>query len=158
MTRRPADPAAAEASHQLLFGNLDIRGRVDAAALVGERLIQDFRLDRVPREAVQEDAARRVRLGQPLEEHVDRDLVRHQLAAIHVPLGNHAEGRLVADCRPEQVARGDVGEAKPLGQDRRLSALARARRSEQDDDSADGRVRLPDGSAVVGCRHRMKPS
>ena len=82
-----------------------------------------------------------VRLGQPVEEHLDRDRVGHELAALHVAPGLEADRRAVVDGGPEQVAGRDVGEAESRREDRRLGALAGAGGAEQDQEG-----------------HRMKPS
>jgi hypothetical protein len=146
MTLGAADPAAAEAGHEIGLRNLDVRGDVDSAALVAEGLVQNLGLGGVAREAVEQDARRGVRLGQALEKHLDRHRVGHEFAAVHVALGGDAERRLVAHGRPEQVAGGDVGQAQPLRQNLGLRALAGAGGAEQHDHLADR------------CRHLMKPS
>ena len=76
--------------------------------------------------------SRRVRLGQPVEEHPDRDVVRDELAALHEPASLEADRRALADGGPEEISGGDVRDAEPLGQDRRLGALAGAGGAEQD--------------------------
>ncbi len=42
------------------------------------------------REAVEQEAAGRVRLGEPVADHLDGDVVGDQVAAVHVGLGLHA--------------------------------------------------------------------
>ena len=71
--------------------------------------------------------SRGIRLAEPVEQHPDRDLVGHELAALHVAAGLEADRRAFLDGRPEQVAGGDVGHAQPFGEDRGLGALAGAR-------------------------------
>ena len=133
MALRAADPAAAEAGHQIGLRDLDVRRDVHPAAAVGEGLVEDLGLSGVAREAVEQDALRGVRLGQPLEEHVDRHRIGDEFAAVHVALGGEAQRRPVADGGPEQVAGGDVGQAEPLGQDLGLRPLAGAGGAEKDD-------------------------
>jgi hypothetical protein len=141
-----AYPAAAEASHQIGLWNLDVRGYVNATSRLGEGLIQHFRLGDVAWEAVEQDAGRGIGPGKALEKHLDGHRVRHELAAVHVSLGDQSEWGFIADGGPEEVAGGDMGQAQPLGQDLRLGALSCARGAQQDDHTADGN------------RHLMKPS
>ena len=122
--------------------------------LLAEGLVQDFGLGGVAREAVEQDARCGVRLGQPLEKHLDRHRVGHELAAVHVALGEHTKRRPVADGGPEQIAGGDVGEAQPLRQDLGLRPLAGARGAQQDDDAADARP-SPD-EALVAAHHQLR--
>ena len=82
-----------------------------------------------------------VRLGQPVEEHLDGDRVGHELAALHVPAGLEADRGALEDGGPEEITGGDVGEAESIREDRRLGTLAGAGGAEQDQEG-----------------HRMKPS
>ena len=65
--------------------------RSSADAEVGQQLVQRGRLRHGAREAVEQEAVAGVRLGEPVPDHVDGDLVRHQLAGVHVPLGLDAQ-------------------------------------------------------------------
>ena len=68
---------------------------------VGEQLVQRGGLRHGAREAVEQEAVGGVGLGQPVADHVDGDLVRHELAGVHVPLGLDAR----AACPAATLAR-----------------------------------------------------
>ena len=136
-----ADPAPGQAPDELGLGDLDLEGDVDLAVAVGQGRGQDVGLGQVAREAVEDRADGRVRLGQPVEEHLDRDRVGHQLAALHVPPGLEADGRAFVDGRAEEVSGRNVREAESVRKDRCLGTLAGAGGAQQDQEG-----------------HRMKPS
>jgi hypothetical protein len=138
---RRADPAPGQPPDELLERDLDGEGPVDPTAARRERLVEGDRLGPVAREAVEHDAADGIRCREPIEEHLDRDVVGHELAAFHVAPRLEADRRAVAHGRAEEVTGRHMRKAESLGQDRCLCALPGARRAEEDEDG-----------------HRMKPS
>ena len=149
-TRRPATRA-----HELLNRDLDRDHPLDLLAAGREGRVQGLRLRDGAREAIEDRAARRGRLRQLVHEHLDRDVVRYQVAALHVGAGLLAELSAVAQRLAEQVARGDVRQAQLLAEGRRLGPLPRADRADQQEDPPPGGRRLV---AAAPIRHRMKPS
>jgi hypothetical protein len=94
-------------------------------------LIERVRLCPVAWEAVEDRAILRVGLIESVEQHPDRDVVRHQLAAFHEPARLEADRRPVAHRGPEEVTGGDVRDPEPLGKERGLRPLACSWRSEE---------------------------
>ena len=70
---------------------------------------------------------------EPVVDHAVGDVVGHELAGVHVPLGLDAERGLVLQVRAEHVPRGDVGDAVPLRDATGLGALPGTGGSEHDD-------------------------
>ena len=136
-----ADPAARHPPDELIGRDIDLERLVDPGAVLVEGTVEGRRLGGRAREAVEDDTVAGVGLGQPVEEHPDRDVVGDQLAALHVSARLETDRAAFPDGRPEQVAGRDVRDGKPLGQDRRLGALAGAGGAQQDQEG-----------------HRMNPS
>jgi hypothetical protein len=150
-----AHPATGQALDQVLDRDLDGDRPIDLAAALGEGLVEDDRLGTIAREAVEDHAGRRIGLVEPLEEHLDRDVVRHELAALHVAPGRQADRRAVTDRGPEEISGGHVRHAEVRRQDRRLGPLAGARSTQQDDDlhaRIVAAASAPDGLAAQGSR------
>ena len=137
-----AAPAPAEASEDFVVGDLDQQRGGDLGVLFRQGGVERLGLFGGAREAVEQAAELRVFAVEPIEQHRDRQLVRHQLAALHIALRFHPQLRLVADVFAEHVAGGEVEQSGALGEVDGLGAFARAGRTEQDD---------------VGA-HRMNPS
>ena len=98
----------------------------------GQEQIQGFGLRHRPRKAVQNGALHAVRVLHPLPDHRDRDIIGHQLPALHVTLGEDPQVRLAGKMLPEKVAGGDVRQAQLLTEHFRLGSFARTGRAEQD--------------------------
>jgi hypothetical protein len=79
-----------------------------------------------PREAVEQETDLGVRLGQAVLDHRDGDLVRHEVAGVHVRLGLLAQLGLAADVGAEDVAGRDRRDAQLAGDDLCLGPLARS--------------------------------
>ena len=75
---------------------------------VAEHRVELVGLGDVAREAVEQEAGRRVRLAEPVTHHRDGDLVGHQVAGVHVGLGQLAELGAAGDVGPEDVAGRDL--------------------------------------------------
>ena len=108
------------------------------------------------REAVEEEAGGAVGLLDALGDQADDDVVAHQQAFVHHLLGSQTEWRAGLDGGPQHVAGGDLRNREAVLDELRLRALARARRSEQDD-SHD--MRLPGcgrWSGIIECRSRWR--
>ena len=101
-----ADAAAAHTVDNLLVGYFQRHHSVESDS----RLLQCLCLSDRAGHAVQNVAARAVRLLQTLVDDADDDLIRHQLAGIHVLLGLQAGGSSIFDGGTQDVARGDRGD------------------------------------------------
>ena len=112
---------------ELVGGDVDLDGELDLAALLAQDVVEGLGLGAVAREAVEDDALRRIALGEPVQEHPDGDVVGHELAAVHVAARLQPDRRAVADGGPEQVARRDVRQPEVPREGRRLGPLAGAR-------------------------------
>jgi hypothetical protein len=121
---------------QLLLGHLQVDGRVQRRAQPGQVLIQRPGLGDAAGEAVQQEPALAVGLGQPLQHHRDHDLVGDQLARVQVGLGDLAQRGAVGHVGPQEVAGGQVHQLESGRDPVRLGALARPRRTQQQDPHA----------------------
>ena len=77
---------------------------VHLAAKFGQQFSQRFGLHRGAGKTIQQGAALAIRAGEPVTDHADRHVIRHQFAFIHIGLGQFAEFGVVFDVLPEQVA------------------------------------------------------
>ena len=128
-----ADAAAGDPLDDLVLGDLQVEDRVQLDALGLEHRVQRLGLRHVAREAVEQEAVRGVRLLHAVLGHPDGDLVRDQVAGVHVRLGLLAQLGALADVGAEEVARGDVRDRQVLGKVRSLRSLAGTGRSDEDD-------------------------
>ena len=129
-----AGEPAGEPAHQLLGGDLDVDDPVHPAAERLQEVIQLLGLLDRPWKAVQQDPVGHVGIREPAPEEFDGHAVRHQLASVHVLLGQPAQLGSVAGLSSHQISGGDLGDAQPLDKVRGLRALAAARWSEQGQD------------------------
>jgi hypothetical protein len=91
---------AAAADRALLeqrVGHLEQHHGVELDPGVAQRGIERLGLRRGAREAVEHEPAGAVRLGDPLQDHADHDLVRHQLARLHELVGLDPQGGALLD-------------------------------------------------------------
>src|SRR3954453_4229563 len=145
-----AHAPAREPLHDVVLGHVDEeRGREPAVDLP-QRLVERLGLLVGAREAVEEEAVLGVRLGEPVEDHADDDLVGDEVAAVHVLLGLLAEVRLLLDRLAQHVPRRDVREREVLLEALRLGALSRAGRAEQDEVELGHRERESQHAAIAG--------
>src|SRR6185312_13026802 len=100
----PAGAPAGEPPDHLVVVDHQLQDQIQGGAQIGEELVQSGGLRSRPREAVEQKALARVRLGEPVPDHVDGDLVRNQLACVHVTLRLDAERRALGDVRAEDVS------------------------------------------------------
>ena len=82
--------------------------------------------------SVEDESALRIILLQPLVDHRDGDLVRNEIACSENRLDTHSKPGLVLDVLPEQVSRGDVGDAVYILRLRGDRSLAGPGRAEKD--------------------------
>lgn len=102
-----AGPAARHAGLDDAVGHLQGEDRVKADAVA----LQGFGLSDGTGYAVQDEAACAVGLGQPLLDDTDDDLIRNQLARVHIALGLQADGSALLDGCAQDIAGGDGGDA-----------------------------------------------
>ena len=118
-----AGPAARHAGLDDAVGHLQGEDRVKADAVA----LQGFGLSDGTGYAVQDEAACAVGLGQPLLDDTDDDLIRNQLARVHIALGLQADGSALLDGCAQDIAGGDGWDAQLAADNLRLGALAGAR-------------------------------
>ena len=100
------------------------------------------RLRRVPREPIEDEALAGVVARQPGAQQLEHDLIRHQLAVVHVALRALADVGFPLDREAKEVTRCDVRDFEALGKPNRLRPLPRPRRPQQDEPHA-GYFRKP---------------
>src|SRR5690606_27631241 len=77
-----------------------------------------------PRKTVQEKTGVCIRLAEPFGHDTNDDLIRNQFAAVQILLGLFPQGRPVFNRRPEDIARGDMGDGEIHSQLLGLRTLA----------------------------------
>ncbi len=80
--------------------------------MLGEHFSQGIRLGRRARKAIQQGAFGAVWPAQPLADHRDRHVIRHQLAALHVPLRQFPQFGFLFQILPEDISRRDMGQTQ----------------------------------------------
>src|SRR6266702_1649561 len=126
--------ARPQAAHELVFGHVEQQDVIQPLAALAERLVYELRLRRGARKTVEDRAGLRLRAVQLLLDHAEYDAVGHQLAFVVVLLELEPERRPVPHRLPDQITGGDLGQPQPLGEDLALLPLARARRSQDEDE------------------------
>ena len=76
---------------------------------------------------------RRIRGGQPVEQHANGDVIGDELAAVHVCLGFKADPRARGGSGSEHVAGRQVKKVQARSQHGRLRSFSSAGRAEQND-------------------------
>src|SRR2546427_246838 len=109
-------------------------GSATPLAALAERLVYELRLRRGARKTVEDRAGLRLRAVQLLLDHAEYDAVGHQLAFVVVLLELEPERRPVLHRLPDQITGGDLGQPQPLGEDLALRPLARARRTQDENE------------------------
>ena len=122
---------AREPSHDLLVGDLEQHREAErpAGRLEGDVERLDLR-DRA-RVAVEDEAARRVALGQAVGHHVVDQLVGHELAGAHEVLGLTPQRRPFPDRSAQDVAGREQRDPLGVREQAALRPLAHAGRAEQ---------------------------
>ena len=117
--------ASGHTGDDVFIRHLDVEDSVDLHAHV----VQSLGLGNGPGEAVQDETAFAVLLGQAVLDDADEDFIGHQLAAFHVGLGLQAHFRAALQRLTENVPRRDGGDVVSLADLFRLGAFAGARRT-----------------------------
>ncbi len=128
-----AHPAARQTFDQDVGRHVDVDGHADGAATFGEPRFERVGLRHVAWEAVEQHASHRVGCVEAVDDHVDHQLIRHQIATIHEFLRSASEVRALLPMLAQQVAAGDHRHAQSRAQEARLCAFPRAGRPEQQD-------------------------
>src|SRR5690606_34823504 len=118
--------------YQFVSLGLDLDDGIEGNALVGQHLVQGFRLGNGARETIEDEARLAIFGVEPLGDDAVDDGVGHEVAAIDNGLGLKAERRLGRNGGAQDIAGGELGNAIGLHQNLRLCTLARPRRSQQD--------------------------
>mmetsp|Transcript_6826 Transcript_6826/g.19785 ORF Transcript_6826/g.19785 Transcript_6826/m.19785 type:complete len:271 (-) Transcript_6826:264-1076(-) len=124
------ETAANHALNELVVRHVEEQEGVGNDASLGERVGLRLRA----REAVQKPTlGLAVRLREALLHDADDDIIRHELTALHVPLGELAHLRPGLNRRAQHVARRQVHAVEGILDHGALGALARRRRAGNDD-------------------------
>ena len=121
-TAAQADTTAGHALLDDLVRYLESQSTVDLCDLVECLSLRDR-----ARKTVKDEAALAVALCDALLEQVDDELVRYELAGVHVLLSRLAKGRIVLDCLAQNVAGRDARNTHLFDQVGRERTLAGAR-------------------------------
>ena len=116
-----------DAPHEILVGHVEQQHRGDAAAELVERLAERVGLRARAREAVEDEAVARVVGADAVDDQVDHELVRHELAGVHEALRLQPQLGAVLDGRAQDVAGRHVRQPEVFLQAGGLRALARRR-------------------------------
>jgi hypothetical protein len=122
------DPAAAHAFDDFGIGNIDFKHVVDAHT----GFLHRFCLRNGAREAIEQVAGRAVGLSQSVPNQADDDVIGDQTARVHHLLRRESEGRAGFDRCAQHIARGNLRDAEPAGDERSLRAFAGTRGAKED--------------------------
>src|SRR5690606_27949049 len=111
--------------------HLEVHDRQRAASV--EQPVERLGLRHRPRKPVQEEAARRVGLVEPLSDERDDGVIVHQAASREDALDRTAEGRALRDALAQHVAGGNLRNGVRARVAGGLRALARPGQAEHDD-------------------------
>src|SRR5438132_677243 len=120
-------------------------------AALAEGGIDELRLGGGTWKAVEDRPFLRLGLRQFLFDEAQDHGVGNELAVVHVLLRLHAERRPGLHGLPQDIARGDLGEAQALRHDLALGTLARSRRAEEENEQ-----RVSAGTARGWSRFRSR--
>ena len=126
-----ADPPAGEPADHLLVGGVQQQRGGETAVALRQSPVEHVRLPARAREAVEDEAVGGLRGVDPLHDHVADQVVRHQVAAVHVLLGLAPQLGAVLHGGAQDVAGRVVGQVEVVDQALCLGALAGAGRSQQ---------------------------
>ena len=115
-----ADPAAAHAAQDLIFGDLKGDGRIDLDA----GFLHGLCLTDGAGHTVKDVALRTIVTSDTLIQDSDDDFIRHQLAGVDITLSLDAGGSAILDGGTEDIAGGDTRNTEPLAEDLRLRPLS----------------------------------
>src|ERR1700728_1747440 len=129
----PAGPPPGEPPDHLVVVHHELHHQVQPGVPLGQHLLQRLGLGHVPREPVEQETGLRVVLLQPVGDHRDRDLVGHQVPAVHVGLGRAAKFGAGAHVVPEDLTCRDRRDRQVGGDELGLRPLARTGGPDEDD-------------------------
>jgi hypothetical protein len=107
-----AHPPPGEARHEHISRDIKEQGDGHPAAALGQLDIECARLAQRAGEAIQQDAARSIRPSESLHHHLHDQLVRHQLALVHVRARRPSKRRAATPMLTQQIARGNMGDTE----------------------------------------------
>ena len=120
-----------ESLHQHVRRDVEEECDSNPAATLGKLDIECASLGQRTWKAVQQHAAGGVGPGEALDHHLNDQLVRHELALIHVGVGGKPEWCAAMPVLAKQIAGCDVGDAERLADVASLGTLAGAGRADQ---------------------------
>jgi 6-phosphofructokinase len=126
-----AGAPAGDAPHKLGAVYIHQYDAVERLPKLREHGIQGRRLFDVARKAIEHKSLTHIGRTETLGDDAKNDAILDKTAGVHGGLGAHAQGRARGNRGAQQVAGGDLRHAPFLRQTLRLSALARARRTQQ---------------------------
>lgn len=122
-------PTTGDPAQQMLFvdANLYRDRRRKTATLRGKR-IQPFGLGKRSGKTIQDVSGRRVRLCEANRDHLVHQIVGYKLPLPHQVIGQHTQFSVIPAMLPEEVAGGNLRDAKAGDEELRLGALTAAGR------------------------------
>mmetsp|Transcript_4825 Transcript_4825/g.10299 ORF Transcript_4825/g.10299 Transcript_4825/m.10299 type:complete len:265 (+) Transcript_4825:131-925(+) len=126
------DPTPADALLHNLVVDLELHDLVQLGTLLLQHLVQHLGLSHGAGEAIQHEAVAAVGLVDRLAHQAHNNFVVHHLAGVHLSLGTLAQLRASSNGGAQHVTGGQVAHAVLLLDERRLGALAAARRADKD--------------------------
>src|SRR5581483_2799150 len=144
-----AGPAPGQPVDQVGLRHLYVEYRIDALPPLRQSLVQGAGLLQRAGEAIEQATASGVGLLQPVDDHADCDLVRHQLTGLVVRPGLFAQLRAVADVLAEELAGGYMGQAGLPDDSLRLGAFTGAGQTEQDNVQRECSLCLTDEALIL---------
>ena len=105
---------------------------VEVSTDLGQHRVERLRLRQVAGKPVQHEPRRGIRLGEPVANQRDREVVRHELAPREERLDQPADLRVGRDRGPEHLTGRDVRDSPLVREPRRLGALAGALRPQHE--------------------------
>src|SRR5205823_628524 len=140
-----------ETPDELFLWHVEQQDFTEALAALAEGGIDELRLGGGTWKAVEDRPFLRLGLRQFLFDEAQDHGVGNELAVVHVLLRLHAERRPGLHGLPQDIARGDLGEAQALRHDLALGTLARSRRAEEENEQ-----RVSAGTARGWSRFRSR--
>src|SRR6185295_12966183 len=126
-----------DALRELAVVDVEQHDGVERLAGLAEHSAQGLCLHDRAGKPIENEAALRVGLREPLADDAEHRLIVHQLAEVHEGLGMQAERRTVLHGGAQQIPRGNLRNGMAHGETLRLRALTRAGRAQQNN-SHDG--------------------
>jgi hypothetical protein len=142
---------AGNSPHELRAINLHQHDGVERLAELGEHGIESRRLLDVARKAIENEPLSDIDRGKALGDDAEHNLILHETARIHGGLGLRAKRGACCNRSAQKIPGRDLWHAPFLRQTLRLGALARARRTQENNSHIDETAQMAEnGRHVTG--------